>query len=59
MNEYQQAALISRDNARADMDRARDRLASAIRVLAKADNELQKAVEADKKSWYTTPGIRR
>lgn len=55
MNEQQHDAKVARDYAESDVRRARAQLTGAIEVLRVAEEELQRAVEADKASWYGTP----
>lgn len=54
MNEQQDVAKITRDRAVMDLNMARRQLVGAIEMLRVAEEELQRAVDADKDSWYGT-----
>lgn len=61
MNEFQHDKLVARDHAQYDVTRARDKLEIVVGVLKVREEELQRAVDADKASWYGTPtlGVQR
>lgn len=57
MNENQHDALVRRDSCEAALRLRRAELINAVARLNNAEAALQRAVEADKGSWYGTPGL--
>lgn len=57
MNEIQHDAKTRRDTCEAELRLRRAELTNAVARLNDAEAALQRAVEADKPSWYGTPGL--
>jgi hypothetical protein len=57
MNEIQHDAVIRRDRCEQELRLRRAELISAVARLNDAEKALQRAVEADRPSWYGTPGL--
>jgi hypothetical protein len=57
VNQQQHEALVARDHAAASADAARDHFMRSLAKLRQAENLLKVLVDADKTSWYATPGI--
>jgi len=57
VNETQHDALNRRDRREQELRLRRAELVNAVARLNDAEAALQRAVEADKRSWYGTPGL--